>query len=357
MAHQPPKRISQTQIAKELGYSQALVSMVLNGRKQGISEDAYKRIWDYATTHGYSPRGMSIDTVPGTTNAPVIGYILRSPLKLANKSNFFNHVHQGLYDHLDDNGVKLVFLGSETDIDVERLPEMRTLSNSVKGIVIMGEVKPAFLEGVRSLGLPIAYISSRATGKCHSVLANEEESCELLVDHLYQLGHRKFAWIGGNKSMGRHGDRFQGVVDALDRHKLSLAPNCISRQQGADRMEGHNAAKQIIEAVGEDLPTAWICLNGLMARGAISYLFQNGYRVPQDINITAIDMTNVCIEENPKITGASSLPEDMGSEAARILLQSLDGSVKSFMDITLPSLIRVLDSTGPAQTVQAIKKA
>ena len=65
MAPTTPKRISQTQIANELGYSQALVSMVLNSRKQGISEKAYQRIWDYATTHGYSPRGMSIDSSQG----------------------------------------------------------------------------------------------------------------------------------------------------------------------------------------------------------------------------------------------------------------------------------------------------
>ncbi|MBH55115.1 MAG: hypothetical protein CMI18_12325, partial [Opitutaceae bacterium] len=65
MSKRIPKRISQMAIAKELGYSQALVSMVLNGRKKGISEAAYKRIWDFAITNGYSPRGMNIESVRG----------------------------------------------------------------------------------------------------------------------------------------------------------------------------------------------------------------------------------------------------------------------------------------------------
>lgn len=349
MSSQPAKRISQTQIAKELGYSQALVSMVLNGRKQGISEEAYKRIWDYAITHGYSPRGMNIDSVRESTNTTTIGYILRSPLKLANKSNFFSHVHQGMYDHLDQHDVKMVFLGSEDDIQVEKLPELQSMTKSVKGIAIMGEVESNFLEGVRKLQLPISYASARATGKCHSVLSNEQESGEMLVDHLYELGHRKFAWLGGNKFLGRHKERFEGVVAALAKYDLTLNPDSIARLKGADRREGSNGAKQIVEANRNDLPTAWICLNSLMARGAISYLFQNGYRIPDDLSIAAIDMTNVCTEENPQITSASALPEDMGSEAARILMESINGSVKSLMDITLPAQLRILESTGPIQ--------
>ena len=113
MSQSKPKRISQTQIAKELGFSQALVSMALNGRKKGISETTYKTIWDYALENGYSPRGMNIETAKKTVSATTVGYILRSPLKLANKSNFFNHIHQGLYDYLDTQDINTVFLGSE----------------------------------------------------------------------------------------------------------------------------------------------------------------------------------------------------------------------------------------------------
>ncbi len=349
MPQQSPKRISQTQIAKKLGYSQALVSMVLNGRKQGISEDAYTRIWDYAITHGYSPRGMNIDSAKQSQSPATIGYILRAPLKLANKSNFFSHIHQGLYDHLEEHNLKTIFLGSENDIDVNKLPEMGVLNNSVKGIAIMGEVKPRFLEGILKRELPVVYISARASGKCHSVISNEGQSGELLVDHLYQLGHRSFAWLGGNKFMGRHKERYEGVTEALKKYDIRIDPRFDARLTDADRREGFNAAKEIIEATNAKPPSAWICLNSLMARGAISYLFQNGYRVPQDISIAAFDMTNVCIEEHPQITSASATPEDMGSEAGRILLESFKGSVKSLMDITLPSQIRELESTGPVR--------
>ena len=100
----------------------------------------------------------------------------------------------------------------------------------------------------------------------------------MLVDHLCGLGHTTFAWLGGNRFMGRHRDRYRGVVQALQRHDLAIKDKFVSKLKGADRKEGFEAAKQIAEASEGDLPTAWICLNGLMARGAISFFVSK--RIP-----------------------------------------------------------------------------
>ncbi len=349
MPHPKRSRISQTQIANELGFSQALVSMALNGRKKGISETTYKTIWDYAMQHGYSPRGMNIETAKENTSVTNIGYILRSPLKLANKSNFFSQVHQGLHDRLNSNGIKTIFLGSEDDIAESNFKKGVALPDSVKAIAIMGEVQPAFFEAVQSLEKPIVYISSRATGKCHSVLSNEEESAELLVEHLCSLGHTEFAWLGGNQHMGRFHDRLNGLKKALKARDLKLESRFLLESVEADRKEGSEFARKIIETCnGSKLPTAWICLNGLIARGATNCLFQNGYKVGKEVSVAAIDMTTVCEEESPTITCAGADPEVLGAEAGRILMSALSGESIALSDVTLPSKFLAGESTGPA---------
>src|SRR6187402_2660226 len=60
----PTKKVSQTQLARELGISQALVSLVLNGRKQGINAETYDRIWAHAVKRGYHPKGMRLASSP-----------------------------------------------------------------------------------------------------------------------------------------------------------------------------------------------------------------------------------------------------------------------------------------------------
>ena len=73
-----PRKISQTQLAKQLGISQALVSLALNGRSAGINPDTYKRIWDHAVSVGYLPKGMRVDSTPDSTRVKQIGFILRA---------------------------------------------------------------------------------------------------------------------------------------------------------------------------------------------------------------------------------------------------------------------------------------
>lgn len=350
-------RISQTQIANELGISQALVSMALNGRKKGISEKTYKTIWDYALQHGYSPRGMNIETARENGSVTTVGYLLRSPLKLANTSNFFSHVHQGLHDRLNASGIKTVFLGSEDDLDQGMKESPLILPDSMKGIAIMGEVQPKFLESILALGKPVVYISSRAMGKCHSVLSNEELSAELLVEHLHSLGHTEYAWLGGNHYMGRHSERLKGLTEALKSRGLELDKRFILKSTEAARKEGFEFAEHLIETCkGSDIPTAWISLNGLLARGAVNCLFQNGFKVGTDISVAAIDMTRVCQEEHPTITCAGADPELMGSEAGRILINTITEETPALTDITLPSTFLEGESTGPVP-VPAAKQA
>ena len=76
-----PKKVSQTQLARELGISQALVSLVLNGRKAGINAETYERVWSHATKRGYHPKGMHLPASPAAQPRQV-AVILRAPLRL-----------------------------------------------------------------------------------------------------------------------------------------------------------------------------------------------------------------------------------------------------------------------------------
>src|SRR5436190_7279901 len=96
------ERISQQRIARDLGVSQALVSLVLNGKRENISAESYKRIWDYALKLGYRPKGMQTGGNHLATRN--VGFILRAGLRLHTQSNFFSHVQHGLHQPLLAHG-------------------------------------------------------------------------------------------------------------------------------------------------------------------------------------------------------------------------------------------------------------
>ena len=74
-------RISQQQIAKDLGVSQTLVSMALNGRRNAVSKESYEEIWSYARRRGYRPKGMAAELLPAPKSTSV-GFVLRTGVKL-----------------------------------------------------------------------------------------------------------------------------------------------------------------------------------------------------------------------------------------------------------------------------------
>lgn len=345
-----PRKISQAKIAQELGVSQSLVSIVLNGRKDGIAKETYDRIWNYALKHGYSPKGMKLpdNASYGQDSMPTVGYFLRAPLRLANKSNFFSHVAQGLHDSLRGQNYKLVFLGSESDISVRELANPGWRNTPLTGIVVMGEVDPDFLAAVRDLGKPLVYLSARSPGFCHSVNCNEYQAAEQLVSHLHELGHRHFAFLGGMVARSRNDERLQGLQRALARYDLELPDQAVFIMDDAERKQGYQIAETILHSGLKPFPTAWVCVNGLLARGALSRLFQEGLKIGGDVSVTAFDNTRVCAEELPGITSAASIPEDIGREATRILLNPDLHEGDSLLDIVLPSKFVVRESSGPA---------
>src|ERR1700761_6681819 len=101
MSKSPKLAISQQQIARELGFSQSLVSKVLNGQHAGLPDDTVKTIWEYARDHGYRPRGINLEMLVAETVATqMVGFVLRSPLRLVPESQIFLHAPQGMQDYM-----------------------------------------------------------------------------------------------------------------------------------------------------------------------------------------------------------------------------------------------------------------
>ncbi len=344
----PAPKISQQRIAKDLGLSQALVSMVLNGRKDGISEESYRRIWEHAIGLGYQPKGMRLPANGDATRQIHVGFVLRSGLALHTQSNYFSHIQHGLHEALQERGLSTLFLGTEEKLNETAFRLTRETRQSLAGIVVMGEVKPAFLKAIKTLCPRVVAVSISYPGQCHSVQSNETQSLELLVEHLVGLGHRRFGWLGGNRSLQRHEDRYRAFRAALKARDIPFDENWAILDDNADRHEGRLTAEAFLARRGRR-PSALVCYNGLMARGAINLLLARGVEIPRELSVVAIDATRICTEEHPHITAASADPEAMGRKTAELLLGASGAPDEVYLDAALPSRLSVREtSAAPA---------
>ena len=343
------QRISQKQLAEELGVSQSLVSFVLNGRREGISPESFQRIWRHALEKGYRPKGMKIDKAPvHLPSGSAVGIIFRSGIGLTTQLNFWGHVHSGLHGALQKRLVSTMFLGSEEALDIPEFVDSFNPHRPLVGLAVFGQVEPAFLQAMKQLHPHIVTISATYPGTSYSVVANEQQALDLTVEHLWDLGHTHFAWIGGNLDKQNHQNRFSALKTALRLKGASLAPEDTVLMRHAERLDGYNAAKRLVESGRRkgDVPTAWVAHNGSMARGATVYLLEKGIRMPQDVSLVAVDMTRICEETPPLITSAFASPEEMGRKAAEILLHRADEDEWTFSTLVLPSSLAVRKTTG-----------
>ncbi len=343
-----PKKVSQTQLARELGISQALVSLVLNGRKSGINPETYDRIWAHAVKRGYHPKGMHLASSPAAQPRQV-GIILRAPLRLSTPTVYFGHVQHGLHAALEAREFTAVFLGAEDQLSAEKLRRLFSTGHGFQGLVLVGEVARGFLDQLRGFGLRIVAVSARYPGLCHSVLGNEPQALEALVQHLHGLGHRRFGWLGGNVGLGRHEARLQALEAALARLQLKLDPRYSVKLREGDRAEGAEAVHALLPlARRKDFPTAFIAYNTLMAAGATRVLEREGHRVPRDVSVASADFSPIATAGKPTITAAGSNPLKLGEAAARLVVETRDADNESFTDLMLPAQLFVGDTTGPA---------
>ena len=346
------KRISQSQIAKELGVSQSLVSLVLNGRRDGVSDESYNKIWQVAVNNGYAPRGMQQVHSP-EAKCNYVGLVQRSGLKLDQPSNTFSHVQQGLFKVLQQYRISTTFLGGEGDLNERKLMELLGQRDPLQGIVMLGEVSGSFMRALSELRVSLLSVYASAPGLCHSVSPNEKEALDQIVEHLVGLGHERFAWLGGNSRLSRHEIRLQALRACLAVRGIELDDRYVVSVEKGDRQEGFDTADELMKRVKEDSqpgPTAWICHNGLMARGAHQFALLRGIRIPEDVSLAAVDRTRVCTEIHPDLTSANSNPELIGEEAAKLLCKAVEpGENRILVDLVIPSEFSVGETSGPAK--------
>lgn len=344
----PKPKISQQRIARDLGLSQALVSMVLNGRTDGISEDSYRRIWEHALSLGYQPKGMRPASAEASGQRRIhVGFFLRSGLTLHTQSNYYSHIQHGLHEALQEHGLSTVFLGTEDRLGTDEAFKFSgQVRQSLFGVVVLGQVAHPFLKRIKALCPRVVAASISYPGQCHSVQSNENQSLDLIVQHLASLGHRRIAWFGGNRRLARHTERHQAFQAALHHHQLAIQDKWTFIAEDADRNEGRQVAAEFLARRGPR-PSAVVCYNGLMARGAVNHFLSKGLAIPDDLSLAAIDATRICTEENPFITGASADPELMGHKTAELLLNATGQPDEIYLDAALPSTLAIRQTTAP----------
>jgi LacI family transcriptional regulator len=164
---------------------------------------------------------------------------------------------------------------------------------------------------------------------------------------LYQLGHRKIAFMRGGSHSSDADQRWECQMAVAREMKLEVPPEltvAIKLRLSTPEM-GFGPAIELLNR-GVDF-SALVCYNDVSAFGAIRALMDRGLKVPQDVSVVGFDDIESAAYNNPSLTTIRQPLNQMGEVAARILLQRIRGQA-AFPDAVpiLPDLV-IRESTCP----------
>ncbi|MGZ5951307.1 MAG: substrate-binding domain-containing protein, partial [Isosphaeraceae bacterium] len=156
------------------------------------------------------------------------------------------------------------------------------------------------------------------------------------VEHLVAHGRRVICTIAGPNDMAVGIDRLTGYREAIAEAGLPVDKHLEAC--GEFTQEGGAAAMAHLLAVRADIDGVFAA-SDLMAAGALSVLAQAGRRVPADVSVVGFDDSLVAASTTPPLTSVHQPIEEMGQEAARLLVEAVDGRSRAMRSVTLATAV------------------
>jgi DNA-binding LacI/PurR family transcriptional regulator len=305
--------VSLKQLAAHLNLSTTTLSLVLNNAPSAVSipQETKNRIFSAARELNYKPNYLARSLRVQRTKT--LGVIVPE-LSDGYSSMVLNGVEATLstagYFYLTASHLHRENL-------LETLPRM-LVERQVEGIIAVDT--PIRFEPT----LPIVNVSGhdKIEGVTNVVL-NHQHAAELGIGHLYNLGHRKIAVIKGQEFSSDTGIRWETINESAKRRHIQIDPKLTVQLQGDSPSPevGYSVMKTLL-ATGEKF-TAVFAFNDVSAIGAIRALEEMGLRVPADVSVLGFDDIYAAAFHSPALTTIRQPLFEMGSLAARTLLDRL----------------------------------
>ena len=143
----------------------------------------------------------------------------------------------------------------------------------------------------------------------------------MIISHLAQLGHAHIAYVAGPQFLSTGFERYQGYLLGMRSSELEVDDDLIAIGDAFTEEEGRRAVDRILAA--RKRFTAIVAANDLMALGCYDELMAKGLKCPDDISVVGFDDMPFAGHFNPPLTTIHTPLTEVGTNAARILLEHI----------------------------------
>jgi DNA-binding LacI/PurR family transcriptional regulator len=269
-------------VAKRAGVSQATVSYVVSGRRNGhlrISEETQQRVLGAVAELNYVPndaarslrrrRTQRVCLVVQRLGVPFDDELARDIRRVADQHNY----------------TLIVALGGEPVRERQVLDQLqRGLADGA--VLITNTMLAADLVPLVDTGLALVVLNNMLVGSgFDAIRTNEAEACFEAVSYLIDCGHRRIAFLGHTLDRSPQNERLESYIRAFEERGIPIDQRLL--YAGAStRQQAYQATRALIELA--DRPTALFATADIAAISAILAAQGAGLRVPDDLAVVGV---------------------------------------------------------------------
>lgn len=300
------------EIAKKAGVSKATVSRYLN--EGYVSEEKKEVIRAVIEETGYLPSRQARQLRTGKTG--LIGVILPKI-----NSEAVSRIVAGISQALTPEGYQILLANTDNEQSKE-LEYLEVFSkNRVDGVLLIATVlTPRHNEMLRKQEVPTIVIGQQSN-MASSVYHDDFGAAHALTELMILQGRQKIGYIGVSTQDKAAGlARKQGFLAALAEHQIPC-PSYHFTQGVFDADSGYQNMQLLLQA--EPKMDAVFCATDFIAAGAMRYLREKQYKIPEDICIVGVGHTKMSDLLYPTLTTAHYAYKTSGIRAAKMLIEQL----------------------------------
>jgi LacI family transcriptional regulator, galactose operon repressor len=331
-------------IARELGVSKMTVSRAINNNPL-INPRTRELVLKVARRMKYQPNQHA--RALATKRSHLIGVVVPDLMNL-----YFAEVMRAIESIARPAGFQILICS--TDEDADREPgEVEALLHHTDGLIISSALPPAETKAYRKMireGAKIVLVDRTMQNlRCPAVTTDNTQVGRLATEHLIRLGHRSIGHLRGDLSSVSE-ERFEGYKQSLAKHRIPYNES-LARPCGLMESDGYEAMREWL-AEG-DAPRAIFAVNDTTAIGAMQAMEEAGIRAGRDAALVGAGNIHYGDMLRAPLTTVSWSRNEMGQQAARLLIEMIEGKSKSSKarQIILPPELIVRGSCGAAKAI------
>ncbi|WP_036225749.1 LacI family DNA-binding transcriptional regulator [Mesoaciditoga lauensis] len=300
-------------VAREARVSIATVSRVYNN-PEIVSEKTKKRVYLVARKLGYTPNFLAQNL-----RKSIVGTIIATIPDMSNA--FFIDMVRGIQDYAESRGYNVLMGRFDPEhFDIRKYVRI-VKSKAADGIVLATGHNRYFDPIEEARGIPLVSIEEEFMGNPH-IYVDNSEAIKKIIDYLISKNRQKINFLGFKTEIER-ARAFEKIIKEKGlEYKKSTIWKCDEEEE---KIPQHT--KEYVDFLVEqgNLPDAIVCASDLLAAGTIKWLAKRGINIPGDVAVTGFDNTEIAALFNPGITTIEQPCKSMGREAARLLINKIEG--------------------------------